>query len=88
MLIRHNTKLCGIPHYIASKLIRISTTSLPDHDRGRRPSRDKRRNRRSSSFNSMLSLKQIPLIMLKISFQKEMEEHLPKKKKRLHLNQS
>lgn len=51
MLIENSSKLCGIPHSIASRLVSISSTSLVDQDRGRRNSRSKSRHRRSSSFN-------------------------------------
>jgi hypothetical protein len=51
MLIENSSKLCGIPHAIATRLVSISTTSLIDQDRGRRNSRSKSRHRRSSSFN-------------------------------------
>lgn len=51
MLIENSNKLCGIPHCLANRLVSVSTTSLIDNDRGRRNSRDKRRHRRSSSFN-------------------------------------
>lgn len=61
MLIESSNKLCGIPHCIANRLVSISTTSLIDHDRGRRNSRDKRRHRRSSSFNR-ISLGQMSTI--------------------------
>lgn len=51
MLIENSNKLGGIPRCIANRLVSISTTSLIDHDRGRHNNRDKRRHRRSSSFN-------------------------------------
>ena len=69
MLILNNTKLCGLPHNISSKLICVSTSSLPDPDRGRRPSRDKRRNRRSSSFNRTFSHIHITQITTTITFE-------------------
>ena len=57
MLIENSSKLCGLPHAIATRLVSISTTSLIDQDRGRRNSRSKSRHRRSSSFNRTYQIK-------------------------------
>jgi hypothetical protein len=57
LLIRNSTRLCGLPPFLATKLVCISTSSLTGTagdifgERGRRLSRDKKRHRRSSSFN-------------------------------------
>lgn len=65
LLIENSRKLVGVPHYIACRLGSMSTSSLIEHDRGRRTSRDnKRRNRRSSSFNSIILTQSLYMFLL------------------------
>ena len=53
MLIANSTRLCGVPHFVVNKLKSVSSSFLADGERGRCLTRDKKRHRRSSSFNSM-----------------------------------